>query len=81
MWDWVFNCFEKYAVFEGRASRPEYWYFYLFNVCAGVIVSALSFFAGDFRWPLIRGAILITLTPTLAVSSRRLHEPAIQPGG
>jgi uncharacterized membrane protein YhaH (DUF805 family) len=26
-----FDVIKKYAVFEGRASRSEYWYFILFN--------------------------------------------------
>ena len=24
------TCFGKYAMFDGRASRPEFWYFFLF---------------------------------------------------
>jgi uncharacterized membrane protein YhaH (DUF805 family) len=25
-------CFKKYATFSGRASRSEYWFFYLFYI-------------------------------------------------
>jgi uncharacterized membrane protein YhaH (DUF805 family) len=74
MWDWVYHCFDKYAVFEGRASRPEYWYFYLFNICVSVMLYASSFVAGDFRIFLGLATGLITTTPTLSVSSRRLHD-------
>ena len=28
MWGWVKHCFANYAVFNGRAGRPEYWWFY-----------------------------------------------------
>lgn len=28
----VRTCFQKYAEFNGRASRPEFWWFYLFSV-------------------------------------------------
>lgn len=30
--DAVKSCLSKYAVFDGRARRSEYWFFYLFNV-------------------------------------------------
>ena len=29
-WNAIATCFRKYAVFQGRASRPEYWWFTLF---------------------------------------------------
>ncbi|MBO7203085.1 MAG: DUF805 domain-containing protein [Paludibacteraceae bacterium] len=28
----VKTCFSKYATFSGRASRSEYWYFYLVSL-------------------------------------------------
>lgn len=31
MWDWVEHCFKNYAVFRGRAARPEFWWFSLFT--------------------------------------------------
>lgn len=60
-------CFIKYAAFDGRASRPEYWWFVLF-VCLvwaglGIINDVLS---GLF--------LLGVLAPTLAVGARRLHD-------
>lgn len=55
-------CFEKYADFDGRANRAEYWYFYLF----AVIVSNI---------PIIGYiASLALLIPSLAVTVRRLHD-------
>lgn len=39
----VSSCFSKYAIFDGRASRPEYWYFQLFvYVVLAVIVVLVS---------------------------------------
>ena len=35
----VKTVFSKYAVFSGRASRSEYWYFVLFNVIIGMLFS------------------------------------------
>ena len=31
-------CFSKYATFTGRASRSEYWWFYLFNTVLGYLI-------------------------------------------
>ena len=69
-------CFSKYANFEGRASRSEYWWFYLF--CAlfeigGAILGAMAGGAGGFI--LLCGiAVLIISVPYLAVGARRLHD-------
>ena len=32
------TCFGKYATFEGRARRSEYWYFCLFNFLVGILL-------------------------------------------
>ena len=50
--------FTNYFTFSGRASRPEYWWWVLFTSLIGLIP-----FAG-----------LVTLIPTLAVTSRRFHD-------
>ena len=34
----VTTVFSKYADFNGRAARPEFWWFALFNVIASTIV-------------------------------------------
>lgn len=55
-------CFNKFAEFEGRARRSEFWWWYLFTVLVGWI-------------PYIGWlASLIFLIPTLAVGARRLHD-------
>ncbi len=64
----VRTCFKKYATFNGVASRPEYWWFFLFNS----IVSTLLNFTGVYA---LRGLwTLIVLVPGLAVAVRRLHD-------
>ena len=37
MMDAVRTCFNKYASFRGRARRPEFWYFALFNFIAQLV--------------------------------------------
>ena len=61
------QCFLKYADFNGRAARPEYWWFFLFVVLAGGVFSALSNKLGGAFY-------LATLLPSLAAASRRLHD-------
>lgn len=62
-------CFTKYAAFEGRARRSEFWYFMLFIwlVSIGLAVTVV----GVFILPLWYLAVLI---PNLAVIWRRLHD-------
>lgn len=65
--DAVKTCFRKYVVFEGRATRPEYWWFVLFVFC-GFIVLRLIWF------PLSLIFDLAIVLPHLAVGARRLHD-------
>ena len=61
------SCLGQYATFSGRASRSEYWWFFLFQVLVMVATSML----GD----VINGiASLALLLPALAVGARRLHD-------
>ena len=63
----VKTCFVKYADFNGRASRAEYWWFFLFIVAVGVVTSMVSnMLAMVFN--------LAVLVPSFAVGARRLHD-------
>jgi uncharacterized membrane protein YhaH (DUF805 family) len=76
----ILTCLRKYATFSGRASRSEYWWFFLFCVLGGAISGAIEgFINGVTRTPdgptLISGAFnLVTLIPSLAVGWRRMHD-------
>jgi uncharacterized membrane protein YhaH (DUF805 family) len=63
----------KYATFDGRARRKEYWMFFLFNILVAIglgIVEALIGTVG-----LIGGLYaLAVLIPGIAVTIRRLHD-------
>jgi uncharacterized membrane protein YhaH (DUF805 family) len=39
------TCFQKYAVFSGRAKRSEYWWWFLFSALAGIPFSLLDSFS------------------------------------
>jgi len=65
--------FERYAKFDGRAARPEFWWFVLANFIIQVVFNILSQ-AVDIFWVL--GALygLAVLIPSIAVGVRRLHD-------
>lgn len=66
--DSIKTCFSKYADFNGRASRSEYWWFVLFIVLVSVVLSM-------FRLPLLSGLFsLATILPSIAAAARRLHD-------
>jgi len=39
--NWYMDVLKKYAVFEGRARRKEFWMFVLFNYAVGLVYGAL----------------------------------------
>jgi uncharacterized membrane protein YhaH (DUF805 family) len=63
---------KKYAVFDGRARRKEYWMFVLFNAIASMILGIVD---TAIHSPLL-GIVyaLGVLIPSLAVAVRRLHD-------
>ena len=63
----ISTCFSKYATFDGRATRSEFWWFYLFTVLASAAAGLISeTVSGLFS--------LAVLLPSLAVGARRLHD-------
>lgn len=75
--------FDKYAEFNGRASRREFWYFVLANFLISVVLGLIEgIFSGTSNVPPMRrdGSdlaniySLVVLVPSLAVAARRLHD-------
>ena len=71
---------KKYAVFSGRATRSEYWYFQLFNLIIAIVLNAIDVVVGDKigvgygMGILALLYFLATFLPSLAVIIRRLHD-------
>jgi uncharacterized membrane protein YhaH (DUF805 family) len=70
---WYLSVLKKYAVFSGRASRSEFWFFQLFNVIALIVLAIVDSVVGT------RGILeglygLAVLLPSLSVIVRRLHD-------
>jgi uncharacterized membrane protein YhaH (DUF805 family) len=65
--DAVKICFAKYADFNGCASRPEFWWWFVFTLVATTLLRLVNLnVAGIFS--------LATFLPSLAVAARRLHD-------
>ena len=68
-------CLRKYVVFRGRARRPEYWYWLLFQVLLTILALALDAATVDRTWGPFHLAVDLGLfLPTVAVMVRRLHD-------
>tara|TARA_B100000795_G_scaffold232130_1_gene190279 strand:- start:102 stop:551 length:450 start_codon:yes stop_codon:yes gene_type:complete len=58
---------KKYFVFDGRASKSEFWYFLLFHVGVSFVTS--------FIHPAVNAIFILgTLIPMISVGCRRLHD-------
>ena len=71
------SAFANYAVFDGRATRSEYWWFYLFVFIINIVLEVAAELAGDgdFVASLVSLAFsLAILVPSLALAARRLHD-------
>lgn len=75
------TCFSNYAQFSGRASRPEFWWFFLFLTLMEIGLSAAdaAIFGFDARTGETRSVLsgifkFVVFIPLLAVSFRRLHD-------
>lgn len=59
--------FTQYVQFEGRATRSEYWWVFLFNFIVGLVLSVVFF-------PLSIVYSLAVLLPSLGLHWRRMHD-------
>jgi uncharacterized membrane protein YhaH (DUF805 family) len=77
------GCYRKYATFSGRARRAEYWWYTLFNAVIYLALIAFGFLLGNSDGSnavlgiLVAVFILVVFLPTLAVTSRRLHDAGL----
>jgi DNA-binding CsgD family transcriptional regulator len=63
----ISTCLRKYADFNGRASRPEFWWFAL---AVTLVASALTYLSQA----LASAFLVAVLLPFLAAGARRLHD-------
>lgn len=72
--NWYLAVLKKYAVFNGRARRKEYWMFFLLNVIIGFALGLIVGLLGSASSLLGLVYQLAVLIPSLAVSVRRMHD-------
>ena len=71
----VMACLNKYADFNGRATRSEYWSFTLVFGLANWVLNLLYQSTGFRLFSVVAALLsLAILAPSLAVSWRRLHD-------
>jgi uncharacterized membrane protein YhaH (DUF805 family) len=69
------SAFSQYATFSGRASRSEFWFFYLFLVIASFIAASIdALVLNNQNSYLTLILFLATLIPLIAITTRRLHD-------
>jgi uncharacterized membrane protein YhaH (DUF805 family) len=70
---WKRVVLERYAKFDGRSARPEFWWFVLANFLIQLVFNLLAQATDLFA---ILGFVyaLAVLVPSLAVGVRRLHD-------
>lgn len=79
MGDAVKVVFAKYATFDGRAARPEYWWFYLFTflVTLGAYVLLLIPYLNILVGIALLAWGIALIVPTLALTVRRLRDAGL----
>ena len=74
---WAVQPLKKYADFSGRASRAEFWYFFLFVAlvqAAGRILDTIFGGRSSMPGPFSALLVLLLIVPQVAVAVRRLHD-------
>jgi uncharacterized membrane protein YhaH (DUF805 family) len=69
------TCWSKSTDFTGRAPRPEYWYWFLFNFVATLMFGFIQYVVSDIGGEILQLLFdLAVLLPSIAVTARRLHD-------
>ena len=71
--NYYFDALRRYADFDGRARRAEYWMFALFNFIVAFSIGFIEGLAGSTGIVGILYAVAVII-PSLAVGARRLHD-------
>ena len=72
------TCFNKYAIFSGRASRSEFWFFVLFGLLGGIIAAIIDTmilgYSAEVNGPINLIFSVALILPSISVAARRLHD-------
>jgi len=77
----ISTCFSKFATFKGKASRKEFWWFFLFITLLTMMldmwasVQGINHLEDKESYESISNLIALILSiPSIAVGARRLHD-------
>ena len=78
----MFLPLKRYADFQGRSGRKEYWMFLLFQIMVSIAVNLVSFIGASMDSGLVAGLAAVVagvfglamFIPGIAVSARRMHD-------
>lgn len=70
---WKIVVLERFAKFDGRARRAEFWWFALANAIVGLVLSTLGEASDLFTVIYVLYSLLV-IVPGIAVGIRRLHD-------
>jgi len=70
--EYFISALKKYADFNGRARRKEYWMFILFYFLLTIVIAILDIALGTTIFSVIFALLL--LIPSISVAARRLHD-------
>jgi len=69
---YYFQTWKKFATFEGRARRAEYWQFFVLNFVFSFVIGIAC---GVLKIPYVNALFTVaTLIPSIAVGVRRMHD-------
>jgi uncharacterized membrane protein YhaH (DUF805 family) len=71
--NWKLVVLERYAKFDGRAGRAEFWWFVLANLLVYIVLAILMEISGIFGIVYVLYALAMIL-PSIGVAIRRLHD-------
>ncbi|MBF0519479.1 MAG: DUF805 domain-containing protein [Nitrospirae bacterium] len=72
--NWYLAVLKKYAVFNGRARRKEYWMFILFNFIISFLLGFIEGLVGSSYGILSKIYNLAVMLPAIAAGIRRMHD-------
>ncbi|MBV1915163.1 MAG: DUF805 domain-containing protein [Pseudomonadales bacterium] len=70
--DYFIDALKQYAIFEGRATRTEYWMYILFYMIISIALNVIDYVLGTMILSTVFGLGL--LIPSISICTRRLHD-------